>query len=458
MASSRSPVYQLPFGYFSSENIEPLSSFPYPSPPAPTGVPLLDDNESSMLGDFFEKVSGPSFDTSEYFFDKALPPSGDEPYLFGWSEELPPSFNGPATSLSQPPMTSQSYLGLSNTGPLAMEGLPTTSTEVLSVASAFSRNGQPHQNEHANDLSDDSLFPTREVANILMEVNNTPSSGQRSVGSFSTPNTIQSEHQRTSSNPMTRRLQPNHLIGGYYSALNFPQQRTRTPIESSEGLSSKTKIDIRWGSDGNFLGNGYLPPPEEVSMEEKEKEMMKRMECLVSSKSSSTNNSSPPSPTDSRKQVIGEVSRGALDSSSHDEPVDDQGDSRPGRKRKCTNDDVGGEEDGDLPNLKAKKGGRRKNSSSDSSFKRRKSQSGSQKAIRENLTEEQKRSNHIMSEQKRRNLIKQGFDDLCELVPDLKGGGYSKSAVLLQSADWLENLLKGNDLLRNILASLEGRT
>ncbi|KAG9185542.1 hypothetical protein G6011_06873 [Alternaria panax] len=46
-----------------------------------------------------------------------------------------------------------------------------------------------------------------------------------------------------------------------------------------------------------------------------------------------------------------------------------------------------------------------------------------QKAHRENLTEEQKRSNHILSEQKRRDLIKQGYKDLNEVVPAVRGGG-----------------------------------
>jgi hypothetical protein len=76
---------------------------------------------------------------------------------------------------------------------------------------------------------------------------------------------------------------------------------------------------------------------------------------------------------------------------------------------------------------------------------------------RENLTEEQKRTNHILSEQKRRNLIKQGFDDLCSLVPELNGGGFSKSTMLIQAADWLEDLLRGNEQLKAQLAELKGQ-
>ncbi|KAK8200530.1 uncharacterized protein BKA78DRAFT_238518, partial [Phyllosticta capitalensis] len=63
---------------------------------------------------------------------------------------------------------------------------------------------------------------------------------------------------------------------------------------------------------------------------------------------------------------------------------------------------------------------------------------------RENLTEEQKRSNHILSEQKRRNLIKNGFTELNELVPGLKAGGFSKSAMLMEAAKFLETMILGN--------------
>ncbi|TGZ79793.1 hypothetical protein EX30DRAFT_76142 [Ascodesmis nigricans] len=74
---------------------------------------------------------------------------------------------------------------------------------------------------------------------------------------------------------------------------------------------------------------------------------------------------------------------------------------------------------------------------------------------RDNLTEAQKRENHIHSEQKRRNLIRQGFEELCSLVPELKAGGYSKSAVLVHAANYLDDLKKGNARLRIFLQQLE---
>ncbi|KAI4792995.1 hypothetical protein E4T44_12740, partial [Aureobasidium sp. EXF-8845] len=73
---------------------------------------------------------------------------------------------------------------------------------------------------------------------------------------------------------------------------------------------------------------------------------------------------------------------------------------------------------------------------------------------RKNLTEDQKRSNHIRSEQKRRNIIKQGYEDLNDLVPNLKTGGFSKSAVLTETTRFLEEIHHGNNSMEAYLRSL----
>ncbi|KAF1826257.1 uncharacterized protein K489DRAFT_303288, partial [Dissoconium aciculare CBS 342.82] len=54
------------------------------------------------------------------------------------------------------------------------------------------------------------------------------------------------------------------------------------------------------------------------------------------------------------------------------------------------------------------------------------------KQPRQNLSDKQKRENHIMSEKKRRQLIKTGYADLNKLVPALAGGknGMSRSESL----------------------------
>lgn len=78
------------------------------------------------------------------------------------------------------------------------------------------------------------------------------------------------------------------------------------------------------------------------------------------------------------------------------------------------------------------------------------------KTPRENLSEEQKRENHIKSEQKRRNIIKSGFNDLVAVVPALKGGGYSKAAMLNLTADWLTDVIEGNQRLKSMMRQGEG--
>ncbi|KAK0626094.1 hypothetical protein B0T14DRAFT_93529 [Immersiella caudata] len=74
---------------------------------------------------------------------------------------------------------------------------------------------------------------------------------------------------------------------------------------------------------------------------------------------------------------------------------------------------------------------------------------------RENLTDEQKRENHIKSEQKRRQMIAEGYSDLAKVTPGLDTGGLSKSLMLQTAGDFLERLLAGNDRLRAQLEALK---
>ena len=77
-------------------------------------------------------------------------------------------------------------------------------------------------------------------------------------------------------------------------------------------------------------------------------------------------------------------------------------------------------------------------------------ESASRKGARANLTDDQKRNNHIASEQKRRNVIKDGYQMLDTLVPGLAVGGYSKSIALGVTADWVQTLVAQNQRLREV--------
>ena len=92
---------------------------------------------------------------------------------------------------------------------------------------------------------------------------------------------------------------------------------------------------------------------------------------------------------------------------------------------------------------------------SSKSASKKKSRAASAASKSNNLTEEEKRQNHIRSEKTRRDLIKWQYDALDELVPGLKSGksGLSRADVLLEIVGYVENVKLGNEKMEEILAS-----
>lgn len=71
------------------------------------------------------------------------------------------------------------------------------------------------------------------------------------------------------------------------------------------------------------------------------------------------------------------------------------------------------------------------------------------------LTEEEKKKHHIASEQKRRQAIRDAFNRLVELVPDLKpSDNRSEILILNKSADYLDVLLKEH---KSLVTQLENK-
>ncbi|PNH49327.1 hypothetical protein VD0003_g7808 [Verticillium dahliae] len=63
------------------------------------------------------------------------------------------------------------------------------------------------------------------------------------------------------------------------------------------------------------------------------------------------------------------------------------------------------------------------------------------------LTEAEKKQNHIASEQKRRQAIREGFDRLTELVPGLEGQGRSEGLVLQRTVRYMREQLEARRAL-----------
>lgn len=70
------------------------------------------------------------------------------------------------------------------------------------------------------------------------------------------------------------------------------------------------------------------------------------------------------------------------------------------------------------------------------------------------LTDQEKKNNHIASEQKRRAAIREGFDRLTELVPGLEGQGRSESIVLQKTVEFMHAKLQER---HNLIAELENK-
>ncbi|KAF9582027.1 hypothetical protein BGW38_000751 [Lunasporangiospora selenospora] len=79
------------------------------------------------------------------------------------------------------------------------------------------------------------------------------------------------------------------------------------------------------------------------------------------------------------------------------------------------------------------------------------------KPYKELLTEEEKRANHIASEQKRRNTIRNGFKDMTDIIPDLRDVNSSKSTILFKAVDFIKQLEKRNRVLQEKANQLESR-
>ncbi|KAG2198642.1 hypothetical protein INT47_001781 [Mucor saturninus] len=80
------------------------------------------------------------------------------------------------------------------------------------------------------------------------------------------------------------------------------------------------------------------------------------------------------------------------------------------------------------------------------------------KINRDLLSDNEKRINHIASEQKRRNTIRLGFKDLTDIIPTLKNINNSKSTILFKAVDYMKHLDRRNRTLLEKLSALQARS
>jgi hypothetical protein len=216
------------------------------------------------------------------------------------------------------------------------------------------------------------------------------------------------------------------------------------------------KRSYTYGTDNSFNHNGFVGAPLNTSTEAAAQRLLVDLHRPQPSTRHSASDSKGVKPLLPGLIRIPSSDEGQSDGATSDDDDDDRP-SKKRRKAKKSTATKNGRPGSARKSSSAMRGPKIRKVSLDEDMGRKKRlSSAGQKAQRENLSDEQKRSNHILSEQKRRNLIKRGFDDLHDLVPEIRNGGLSKSSVLTEAANFLDMLIEENDKFTALLEDADG--
>ncbi|KFA50260.1 hypothetical protein S40293_03364 [Stachybotrys chartarum IBT 40293] len=263
--------------------------------------------------------------------------------------------------------------------------------------------------------------------------------------------------------------------------LPWPQRHMPTERQLPE-------VAYQYGSDSNFdLAQGYNSGASRETLDVIERERLKLLECLNPPGSTPATQHDSPSSQQAPSPEYVETNGPAEEEYAH-----------PPRKRRRSgnvNDrstckvkqEAGAEEEEEEEEVsrKAVRRGKSKQEQNSTSFrspaagnsrslkpkqlsnnyttaKPTKSKPGASKPTtmksqRETLTEDQRRTNHINSEKKRRGTIQGGYAALEEHVPGLDNPAFSKAGKLCHAADWLYSMFDANELLEAQLRAMEQR-
>lgn len=460
-----------PFGYtFTTENIDHAAA---EENVTAAGPPLLNEFQNTQLQNFFDQGPFNTFSNNFNFTDADFHGSNDPSSTFGFDflSEAPPTFHGaisdatPANTIFGGQLASDYAASASN------DVRGGASDEVIGAANALLSSAQPQH---------DPTYAEKAWGNF-MGLPSPPASAAFTSGSEQRNMTASASASNDSKPPVLNFFDPDGLAGIASSSSDPSHKRISRPVPS-------------FGSDTSFQGSGFMAPSKNDTVDVVWGRLLGDMGVLRPADSGPNTRppTQPSSPTLQKrpslsfatydqtaprvKQQPSSPKRGRLPLSlipieptpaaSDDEPASDGEVSPGGRaiKRRRTLNENGFPSRARLGDVPPHSASSQRSSSfsvtsrpkkhRDSTIETPTKKRSGVKQPRENLTEEQKRSNHILSEQKRRNLIKQGFEELNELVPGLRAGGFSKSSTLMESAKFLDTLILGNQILRQALGEV----
>ncbi|KAJ3561956.1 hypothetical protein NPX13_g8745 [Xylaria arbuscula] len=285
-------------------------------------------------------------------------------------------------------------------------------------------------------------------------------------------------HPRSSQEGTSNSVPQSHPMQGHnpfmpLARYNEAETLFRDMMFGSQGSTSQRtaeRPELQWGSDTLFARDQGFVPPQHESSEALEKKRLAAMSGALCRASSNPNTraSSPHMRDEVAISAVSGSTNGNTKVQIHPATSHKKRKSKPKLEEEEEEEDDGDDEEDKVPHplksiTKKRKSGVELNdlpgsssSTQEAAGKRRKSGLSQSKPPRENLTEAQKRENHIKSEQKRRLAIKEGFEDLAFIIPSLKNGGYSKSSTLNIAGEWIESLVGGNGTMEEMLLNLNG--
>ncbi len=240
------------------------------------------------------------------------------------------------------------------------------------------------------------------------------------------------------------------IMDRMYSAIAQPQ---RARAEFS------TPRVFPYGSDSGFSVARFISPANQEAAVKRDKTMLETLGCLEPSGSAASTR--PSSPTAKRRKLPEDNDETSQET--RYPAITVAAESKvTSRKTKAKVNGVGKSHLNE-PLSDAKKGKpsmakrtrvTRKQSIDSLSSENSRSRSGDRKSPRQNLSEEQKKLNHINSEQRRRDAIRDAFDNLLIIVPSLRSESASRAIRVDHAIRWLEELLEGNQELKRRLSAV----
>lgn len=441
---------------------------PIDPPGAPPGNPLLNTDESSHLNNFWDNPDASTADM----------PS-DLQFGAGFGTGFDQKDAGSIYGFYNHNMNAQNHMvhsGIHQDN--SMLAHPRGQLDAYQPTSGYSMNtfsGQHFQSNPADLMAASILVgpqmqsfqnshPTQDLHSPLH------SSGRQSVGSY-TPTMTSHPQYEVNTHGMDGGIHHGSMDSGmgYYNTMTSLPQRTRHSVPDAHSLP--------FGTDRRFSGHGFVAPYQ-GSHNETAHNLMGLAQAYDLHRSSGVNSVENTYATNpvihSRDHATPAKDASRISNQDEDEDHEDdepleQPKPKKRRKTKTAEDDdqdykpggSGGrlgskaadaESPSDVPESSAQAAKKRRRSSAGGSAP---GPSASKAGIqRRNLTNEEKRQNHINSEQKRRNIISDHFHQIRDLVPNLSQANHNKALALTEAAKYLEELVDANQGMEARLEAL----